>query len=315
VLIAADGVYRPDPTTVTQAGFLCALSLSNGRNVWGKVDADGGLVADTPILVDKPLATFAGTSPGGLAPFGGVLPQATDYTPYPATTSSGVVDPKGNKAYANDYSCFVNARGLRRGGYWWSQEAVHDSVYSTMALFDDTLYYGGNGGDVVGMGTDQNLNWLIDEFQSVSAVYASPAIEPSTGTTVVGDASGTIVGVAAKSQHPPDPIIKWQPQVTTNGESIYASALVAPNASGGSLVFIGGDDKLVHVLGISGTGGSAVTALGALSDSSNPNGAFDGPVRASAASMDGRVYVLIHGHVQEDGTVDYPTKVYCFGAP
>lgn len=312
VLIAAAG----DPYATE--GFLYALSLANGRNVWGKVDSDGGLVPDTPVLVDDPNGVFPGlpTSLGGLPPFGGPKPgDPTAYSTASPTNSSATVDTRGDMAFANDVSCYVNARGLRRGGYRWSQYYNYETVYATMSLFGGVLYYGGENRDMTAMRTDQSAEWYLDESSGIYAVRAGAAIEPNTGTVVVGDFNGLVFGLSNKSQQPPDPTIKWQPTVTTNGEPIYASALVAPNASGGSLAFVGGDDNLVHVLGISSTGGSTVTALGTLGDSTNLNRTFDGPVRASLAGMDGRAYVLIHGHVQDDGTVDYPTKVYCFGTP
>lgn len=58
--------------------------------------------------------------------------------------------------------------------------------------------------------------------------------------------------------------------------------------------FVGGDDKLVHIVNLANG-----ASLGSLGDSSNPNGTFDGYVRAPVAGMDGRVYVLVHGHVNE----------------
>lgn len=285
--------------------YMIALSIANGYNVWGHVDTSGNLVD---------YQTQSGphqneTSPGG-------LPRLQ----YPPSTYSSPVL-MNDAGYINDYSCYVNARHLTDGSYYWDNLGSNYTTESTMSIFGGYLYYAMSEGvtevDSFALYPDHyNVPYPI-LAQQPYPVWSSGAFSPNDHCVIFGDDAGRVFAQNTIQQFSTDFGEKWpSPYVATGTQPrIRSSALISGvPGSATNYAFVGADDQFVHVLETqygtlySGNDGASVLVGEGRDPVTNDARPLLGSIRASMAAFRGRLYVVTLGPAT--GFV-FP-YVYCF---
>jgi hypothetical protein len=282
-----------------EAGYMLALSRANGQPRWGHVDYHGELMLDQYGV------------PLGLEPFGGdgVLGREI----WRSTESSPCLN---STAYANDESCWINARNLYDGSYLWSRAPQSPTVHSTISTLNGWLHYGNNGGNLdSAIENEDRSDMLSSDSLAVNqyvSIWPTGAHSPETATIVFGDDDGYVYFLDSDlDPNSPQIATAWTNEDII-GSTIRCSALAAGvPGSGTARAFVGSDDQFVHVLNpgsgelITGSDGLSVL-VGNGMDGDDPN-PLNGAVRASMAAYQGRLYVLSSG----TGGIPYPI-LYCF---
>lgn len=284
------------PSYGFKTGYMRALSLANGKNVWGHVDASGALV---DALCD------AGPQQGSMTP-GGLCKLAE-----PSTHSSPAIG--GMAAIVNDWSCYNNARNVTNGSWLWESAWSYSStVESSPSLFNGRVFHGEKtSGQIVSM------DWLGSSLiggPSYDDIWTTGAFSSDHQAVIFGDDSGQVFAantdLVSLSTYMYE---KWCTTDVAPSYNIRCSPLVAgvPGSNQGN-VFVGADDGFVHVLNaadgepVTGADQFSVLIGNGLDLDDNPL-PLNGAVRASMAAYQGRLYVLTTGNP----VAPWPT-LYCF---
>jgi len=281
-------------------GYLFAMDIETGGRVWGLVDEDGNQVPTKRLDMDY-------RTSGGLYPFASGA--------YLSTESSPVI--VNGYVYANDSSCFANARDLIVGEYRWEYAySTNTVVHSTMAAFEGSFFYGqdlryGSSPSVVAISeessrTGADSKWEVSACPpnlGLSWLYATPAIHAESRRVIFADIQGIIHGVSVdRDDNDPIPDSQWTSAYQALVEEgynefpdpIFCSPLIAGYRGEAAHVFIGSDNGNIYVLDAESGANPALLV--------DP---LNGMIRSSMATYNGRLYVLTNGY-----DPDVPT-LYC----
>jgi hypothetical protein len=336
VLVASDAdyIYLENGVQYSSiSGFLFALDPTNGKNVWGNVDADGNLVLDhqfgplsTPNHVREPRsagggqASLSGTSPGGLPPMAG-----------PSTQSSPSSDT--SVAYTADDYGFVNARDLTTGNYLWDASVDGNDIESSVSVQNywagqaniARLYYGSRGSEEVSMAAGPAgglVEWELDSNSlPMGQVFSTPAILRDSGRVFINDIQGQMLCVDYADSNPLNTDLKWYrtlPGGSIDNIESWASPLVAPGTIPGHFnVYLSGVDQFVHVMDASPPGIPPVTAdlftLGDPNAENNSEGLLNSTQHCSLAAWAGRLFILTPATYPTGTGTQYPARLLCYG--
>jgi hypothetical protein len=262
-------------------GYLRALSVTNGHNVWGLVDSNGDLIPAVPAGGSNP-------TPGGLVPM-----QSPSSHGSPSLTYQDevvVADMQGYMNYRNVVTGAPSKVPIRPAG------SPGGIVQSSPSVFDGRLFYGETWNFFASM-TETGDHPI--GMNPLYGTWTTGAVSPEHQVVLFGaeDAwyTGWVIAIDAEISTADGFVTeKWANPIVFG--RVRSSPLVAgAPGSGHAVAFVGSDDHYLRCL--NPADGTVLNTIGPL----------NGLIRASMAAYQGRLYVLSGGSDWSSWPI-----LYCF---